>query len=94
MKIPKEELDRLLTQATKEIETFSKTQLSYDNHTELAELFFARADIYLAQKNYKAAYNDYEICLDYDAYFYEAVTRIDKIMEIMLPIAMGESNSE
>ncbi len=86
--IPTEELNRLLSQATKQIETFTKKQLSFDNHTELAELYFTRADIHMAMKNYCAALNDYEICLDYDAYFYEAVTRMDKIIEIMLPISL------
>ncbi len=84
--IPEEELNRLLSQATIEIESFSKKKQNYDNHTELAELYFARADIYMAMKNYRAALNDYEICLDYDAYFYEAVTRMDKIIEAMLPL--------
>ncbi len=86
--IPTEELNRLLTQATTEIEIFMKQKMSYDNHSDLAELFFNRADIHLAMKNYKAAMTDYETCLDYDAYFYEAVTRMDKIMEVMLPLAM------
>jgi len=85
--IPSEELNRLLTQATIEIEAFMKQKMNFDNHTELAELFFARADIHLAMKNYRAAMDDYEICLDYDAYFYEADTRLDKIMEVMLTAA-------
>lgn len=86
--IPTEELNRLLTQATTEIEIFMKQKMSYENHSDLAELFFNRADIHLAMKNYKAAMTDYETCLDYDAYFYEAVTRMDKIMEVMLPLIM------
>jgi len=86
--IPQEELNRLQTQATTDIEAFMKNKLSFDNHTELAELYFHRADIHLAMKNYKAAMMDYETCLDYDAYFYEAVTRLDKIIEQMLPFAM------
>jgi len=86
--IPTEELNRLLTQATIDIEAFMKEHLSFDNHTELAELFFARADVHLAMKNYRAAMDDYDTCLDYDPYFYEAVTRQDKIIEIILPLAI------
>jgi len=87
--IPREELNRLLTQATKDIENFTKQKLSFDNHTELAELYFNKADIQLAMKNYKDALTDYQICLDYDAYFYEAVNRMDSIIELMLPLAMA-----
>ena len=88
--IPQEELNRLLTQATIDIEAFMKRNKSFDGHPELAELFFTRGDIYFAMKNYKAAMQDYETCLDYDAYYIEADNRMDKIMEVMLPIAMKE----
>lgn len=88
--IPTEELNRLLTQATIEIEAFMKRKSGFEAHTDLAELFFSRADIHFAMKNYKAAMQDYETCMDYDPYFYEADTRMDKIMEIMLPFAMKE----
>ncbi len=90
MKISKEELNRLLNQATIEIEELSGANLSFRNHTDLAELYFSRADIHLAMKNYKAAMSDYETCLDYDAYFHEAVTRMDKIMEVMLTSVLGK----
>ena len=85
--IPQEELERLLSQATKAIDKQSRQKMSFDNHTILAELYFNRADIHLTMKNYRAALSDYQTCLDYDAYFYEAVTRMDKVIEIMLPVA-------
>ena len=54
--IPQEELNRLLSQATTEIENFSFGKLNNDNNTEIAELYFTRADIYLAMKKYRTLY--------------------------------------
>ena len=89
--IPLEELKRLLTQATIDIEAFMKNNLEYDNHSELANLFFARADIHFTMKNYQAAMDDYETCLDYDAYFHEAVTRMDVVMDLIMRMVSSDS---
>lgn len=80
--IPQEEITRLISQATKDIENFRKTHRGFDSHMDLAELFFARADIYLASKEYHLALMDYETCLDYDAYFFEAVNRMEMLQKV------------
>jgi len=87
--IPQEELQRLLDKATKDINAFMCKPLTFDDHSDLAELYFSRGDIHFTMKNYKAAMEDYEICMDYDPYFIEADSRMDRIMEVMLPLALS-----
>lgn len=86
--INKSELEALLQVATLKINKAMSNNTSYDSHPDLAELFFERADIYLAMKQYKSAMSDYETCMDYDPYFYEADSRMDAIIELVLPLAM------
>ncbi len=86
--IKKSELEALLQEATIKINKAMSSLSGYDSHANLAELFFERGDIYLAMKQYKSAMSDYETCMDYDPYFYEADSRIDAIIEHVLPLSM------
>ena len=86
--ISKNELESLLKEATLKIDQTMSSGVSFDSHADIAELFFERGDIYLAMKQYKSALSDYETCMDYDPYFYEADARMDAIIELVLPLAM------
>jgi len=66
------QLNQMLEQANLALENRLARKFSFNDHSHLAELYFSRAEIHMAAKNYQAALQDFESCLDYDPYFYEA----------------------
>ena len=70
--ISNEQLNQMLEQASQALENRLSRKFSYNDHSQLAELYFSRAEIHLAAKNYVSALQDFESCLDYDPYFHEA----------------------
>jgi len=70
--ISTEQLNQLLAEATTALEQRLSKACSFTDHSQLAELYFSRAEINLAAKKYPQALQDFESCLDYDPYFYEA----------------------
>jgi len=65
-------VEALLRQATLRIETKLSEGITFDDHAEMAEQHYERAQMYVLKKQYKEAIEDYETCMDYDPYFYEA----------------------
>lgn len=70
--ISTEQLFRLVTEATEAIDQRLAKGFGYADHSQLAELYYSRAELHLAAKNYPEAVQDFESCLDYDPYFREA----------------------
>lgn len=71
-KLSNEQIESLIIRATHDIEQLLLSKEDFENHCELAELHFERAEMYLAAKKFKWAIEDYNTCLDYDPYFYQA----------------------
>ena len=66
------EIEKLLIQATLEIEDRLTRGVNFEDHPEMAALHFERAQLYVLSKEFELAIEDYTDCLDYDPYFYEA----------------------
>ena len=66
------QIEKLLAQATLEIEEHLSKGVTFADHPAMAELHFERAQMYVLNKQYDLAIEDYTTCLDYDPYFYEA----------------------
>jgi len=75
-----QKLNQLIAIATHEIENYKPTD---DGQFVMAELYFNRAEIYVAAKKYRLALQDYNIAIDYDAYFFAAFQGRDLVESIL-----------
>ena len=81
--LTQEKLNQLLAIATHEIDNYNPILQPDEGLLVMAELYFNRAEIYVASKEYKKALQDYNFTIDYDAYFIAAFEGRDLVETIL-----------
>jgi tetratricopeptide (TPR) repeat protein len=65
-------VSRQINRLTLDIEQLELQRLDEAVHSELADYYFERAELYFKSENFEWAIEDYNQCLDLNPYFYEA----------------------
>ncbi len=65
-------VSRQINRLTLDIEQLELQRLDEAVHSELADYYFERAELYFKSENFEWAIEDYNQCLELNPYFYEA----------------------